>query len=129
MRQEYVRKIADFIQEHIRLYDRDQLEEFIQTHESYGTLDFAINTSNSIVAVVRFNVSDDGKCAHVLDFCIRKEHRNNGVINDFLERALIRFPKLLEIEFQRGIRGCERSRRLNIQRILRRSNNYVRAIS
>ena len=116
----YLEKILDFIQEHLKYHDRELLADYIKQHEKFGTLDYALDTNNNIVAVCRWNVSDDGKVASVLDFAIAGAYRRKGIGRDFIERAMRKFSKIEKIEFQRSIRGDERFRKVNIQGIIKR---------
>lgn len=117
---EYHDKLVIFIRNHIRLYDEDLLKEYIRQHESFGTMDYAVDTNDNIVGFIRFNLSDDGKCVHVLDFCVKEQHRWRGIGRDFIKRALVKFPNIEKIRFQRGLRGQEEYKELNIKGILKR---------
>lgn len=114
-------KILDFIQEYLKYPDRELLREYVIKHEEYKTLDYAVDTGDAIVAVCRWNISDDGKVVSVLDFAIKDTYRKKGIGRDFVIRAMKKFPNIEVIRFQRGIRGCDRFRNINIKGILKRN--------
>lgn len=117
----HVDKIIDFIQHHLKYKDRDLIKKYLAEHIAYGTFDYAIDSSGEIVAICRWNLSDDALVCFVLDFAIRSDFRNSGIGRDFVLRALKKFPNIKFLEFQRGLRGCDRPRRVNIKAILKRN--------
>lgn len=110
-------KVLDFIQEHLKYKDRELLEKYIKEHEKYGTIDYAVDTNGDIVGVVRWNMI--GNVASVLDFAIKKEFRNKRIGTDFIIRAMMKFPQIEKIEFNRGLRKEDRVRSLSIKGIFK----------
>lgn len=111
-------KILDFIQWYLKYQDRNLIKEYIDKNKEYGTFDYAVDTDDKVVAIVRWNM--DGNIAEVLDFAVREEYRNQGIGRDFVLRALERFPQIKYLRFKRGIRGDDRMRKISIQGILKR---------
>lgn len=112
-------KIVNFIIRHNKYKDRKLIKEYLEQHRKYGTLDYGIDEESNIVAVVRWNINGD--IADVLDFSIRKDFRNKGLIKDFIKRAMVRFPEIKYISFKRGVRGDHRIRKINVDFILKRN--------
>lgn len=113
-------EIVDFIIKHIGYYDRDKIKEYIQKHIQYGTFDYAVDEKKNIIGCVRFNVTD-GDIFDVFDFSIDKEWRRKGIGKDMILRALKKFPDVRYIRFQRFIRGDERYKIMEIDKIIKRN--------
>lgn len=111
-------KLTEFIQEHLKYKDGEQIRKYIKDHKKYGTIDYAIDENGNIIGIVRWNISEDGTVAMILDSAVKKEFRNRNIMKGFLERALKRFTKVTHLEYQRGLYGDERIRRLPINRVL-----------
>lgn len=113
-----IEPILDFALKHLRYTDRDLLRDYINEHNKYGTIDYAIDDKGNIIAMCRWNMSVDGDVAIILDFCIDKEWRNKGFCKNFILRAMEKFPKIEKLQFIRGVRGDFRIRLLSIKKIL-----------
>lgn len=111
-------KILNFIQKYLKYQDRELMRDYLVKHEKYGTSDVIV-CDGDVVAVSRWNISDDGKTAYVLDLAIREDWRGKGLFRDILERRMKQFNKIEKIVFKRGVRGDERMRTLSIEDILR----------
>jgi len=112
--------ITEFIIKHNKYLDKEKLEEYVKQHQKYGTIDYAIDDKNNIIAVCRWNMSDNGIVAEILDFCIEEEWRNKGLGKDFIIKAMKRFPNAKYLEFKRGVRGDHRIRKIKVDFILNR---------
>ena len=112
-------KLVDFLCKHNKYEDRELLKSFLVRHNEFGTLLYAIDNNNNIIAVCRWNM--DGDRSLVLDFAVDEKFRNKGIGKDFILRALERFPMIKYLEFQRGVRGDMRRRTLAIDKILNRN--------
>jgi GNAT superfamily N-acetyltransferase len=119
--EEELNRIAEFLCEHNKYTDREMLKGYLREHGGYGTLDYGIDTDGNIVSVVRYNLSNDGSVADILDFAIRHDFRNKGLGKDFILRALKKWPNIKKLKFMRGVRGDGRIRELNIKGILERN--------
>lgn len=113
-------EITEFIIEHHGYYNKELIKEYVEFHNKYGTIDYAIDHEGYIIAVCRWNMSDDGRIAQVLDFAINEKWRNQGIGNDFIRRALKRFPSIEWLEFRRGLRN-KKLRKLEVKKVLLRS--------
>ena len=112
--------ISDFIVKHLKYENRKQLEEYVKKHFEYGTIDYAVDESNNIIACVRFNVSEDGLTFDIFDFSVEEKWRRKGVGRDLILRGLKRFPSVKYLRFQRVIRGDNRYKSLPIDKIIKR---------
>lgn len=109
-------KVLDFIQEHLKYVDREKLREYVRVHEGYGTFDYAVNEVGDIIGIVRWNMNGD--VAEVLDMAVREGFRGRKIGNDFIKKALNRFPSMKKLRFKRGLRGDDRKKELSVDRIL-----------
>jgi N-acetylglutamate synthase-like GNAT family acetyltransferase len=114
-------KIIDFIQENLKYHNRKLLEEYIDEHEKYGTILFALNELGEVIAVCRWNMKENNTVGEILDLAIRDDWKRKGIAKDFINNALKRFPKATHLEFKRGVRGDERIRKLKIDAIIKRN--------
>lgn len=114
-------KLICFVRKYLKYEDEGLLKVYIMKHFEYGTIDYAIDSNGEIVALCRWNVSDDGKIGDILDFAVREDFRNTCVGKDFIKRALKRFNKMETLRFKRGLRGDERIRNVSIDKILKRN--------
>jgi hypothetical protein len=109
--------LASFVCQYNENYTDWILADCLRRHESYGTLNFEID-EKGIKYVVRWNVLGD--CADVLDFYIRPDSRNSGLIKEVLLKALRSWPNLKRMRFKRYTKYPGRDKRdYSIERILK----------
>jgi N-acetylglutamate synthase-like GNAT family acetyltransferase len=113
-------KLTDFIIEHLKYKDREQIKRYIKDHEKYGTIDYATDEMGNIIGVCRWNMSDDGTIGQILDLAVADGWRKKGLGRDFVLRAIKRWTKVTHLEYQRGLLGDKEWRRLPIKSILER---------
>jgi GNAT superfamily N-acetyltransferase len=117
--EELLDKLTDFIEKYLPYRDRDLIKDYIKQHKGFHTIDYAIDKGD-IVGICRWNISDDGKTAFILDLAIREDFRHKGVARDFLIRGLRIWKNVTHLQFKRGTRGDDRQRRIPIEAILKR---------
>jgi GNAT superfamily N-acetyltransferase len=114
-------KIADFIQRYAPHYtDRELLKEYILKHWEFKTA-FVMMDGEEIAAVCRWNISDDGKVAEILDLYIDEKFRGKKIIQMFLQKGLWIFPQVKYIRFERFMKYPNREKSLiPIEKVLKR---------
>jgi N-acetylglutamate synthase-like GNAT family acetyltransferase len=121
MTQEILYKIVDFIQKYLPYTDKELIKDYLEQHLHHHTIDYAIDTEGEVIGVCRWNLSEDGKTAHILDLAIRPDFRGKGVSRNFLERGLKIWKNVTHLVFERGARGDKREHKLPIEAILKRN--------
>lgn len=114
-------KIADFIQKHAPHYtDRELLKEYILRHFEFKTA-FVMQDGEAIAAVCRWNVSEDGMVAEILDLYIDEKLRGKKIIQQFLQKGLWIFPSVKYIRFERFMKYPNKEKSLiPVEKILKR---------
>jgi hypothetical protein len=116
-----IEEITDFIIKYSSYIHRDKIKEFIQKHIEYNTCMYLTDKNGEIAAVVRWNVIDNGRVAHVLDLIIREDFRNNGMIKTLLIKGLMKFPTVRYLSWERLGKYPKRKPRIySIWEILKR---------
>jgi hypothetical protein len=66
-----------------------------------------------VVAIARWNISEDGETADILDFAIREDWRryNRNLMRQMLFKGWWGFPKVKRFSFVRGWKYPEREKR------------------
>jgi len=119
---ELLDKLTDFVQKYLPYRDRNLIRHYIELHEGYNTIDYAIDDRGEIIGLCRWNVSKSGTVGHILDLVIRPDWRGRGLARSFLIRALKRFPKGKYLTFEREKKYPNREQRyIPIEQILKRS--------
>lgn len=74
----------------------------VQRHKEYKTCRIVVDPlDGSIVCVCLWNVSADGKVAHVIDLVIREDWRNKGLVQRILEDGRKIWP-IEKLTWERG---------------------------
>lgn len=115
-------KIVDFYLKYSgRFSGRDEIKQVILKHFLYLTGLVGMDERGEITWVCRWNISPSGQVADVLDFYVREDHRNNGVIREVLEKGLKIFPTVKYIGWERASRKEDRGYRYYpIDKLLRK---------
>lgn len=112
-------KVSNFILKYNKYKDINLIRKYVEEHFKYRTIDYAVDENNNIIAVVRWNVINE--YFNILDFCISEDYRKKGLGCKFIIKGLKYFPDVKYLQFQRGVRGDERIRKLSIDKVLRRN--------
>jgi len=118
---EILEKLVEFVKKYLPYTDKDLIKKYLEEHNAYHTLYYAIDVQGEIVGVCRWNISEDSKTAYILDLAIRPDFRKMGVGKDFLKRGLSLWKNVTHLVFKRGTRGDERERKIPIEAILKRN--------
>ncbi len=114
-------RLTDFLIKYHKYEDKEIVKEYVAQHLKYGTIDWATDENDEIVAVVRWNMSEDGTVAYILELSIREDLRGRKIGSDFIVKALVRFPQLEWLEFGRWMKEHKNKRRkLNINKFLKK---------
>jgi len=117
-------KIVSFIKKYSPYRDEEKIKEYIKLHLDYKTCFVGTDNLGEITFICRWNISQDGKTADILDLYIREDWRNKDLIRQLLERGLWIFPKVEYITFERGVKYPNKNRKVySVERILKRSRN------
>lgn len=114
-----LKKLVDFIQNYLPYRKRKFIEKEVIKHLKYRTIQYFIDSEGEIVGLCRWNISDDGKIAHILDLIVREDYRKTGVARRFLKNGLKLFGSVKYLEFEREFRGDRRKRLIPIEYILK----------
>jgi len=97
-------EIIDFIVKYYPFYKNQESEVryAISLHLKYKTC-MVVRDEKGIVSVVRWNISPDGETAHLLDWIIRPDCRNQGLGRRMLLELLKGFPNVKKIKFEREV--------------------------
>lgn len=116
--------IADFVIKYggRKKEEREKIKEVIKQHINYKTC-IVVHDLDGVVAVCRWNISNSGKVAHILDLIIKPEHRNKHYINRLLIKGLKIWPSVKFLEWEREIKYPNRERKyFSVEKILKRRN-------
>lgn len=120
-------EIVRFAREYFREVDPMELERIVDEHWVYGTID-SVYKDGEIIAVVRWNISADGRVCDVLDLLICEGENGFRVMKHLIARNWHRFPTVRHIRFDRPEKYPGRSHRMYpIRKILqlgRREKRY-----
>jgi len=98
--------ITDFVIKYSSYTKRDELKERIRKHLEFNTCIYAVDTKGEIFAVCLWNV--EGNTAHVIDFMVREDFRNNGMIKTVLIKGLLKYPYVTHLRWERRTKYPDR---------------------
>jgi N-acetylglutamate synthase-like GNAT family acetyltransferase len=113
-------KIVDFYEKYLGTHDRSTAKEYIKEHLKYGTVDYAADENGNVIGLCRWNI--DGTTARIIDLAIAPEWRKKGLGKHFLVRGLKIWKNVTHVEFERGLRGDHRRKKIPIGFILKHNN-------
>lgn len=113
-------KIIDFILKYSQYNDADKIKEIVERHILFKTCIVVYDNSKEkeIAAVCRWNISDSGKVATILDLIIKLDHRNKGLIRRILLKGLRVWPNVEYIQFEREMKDTKGLRAYPVKRFL-----------
>lgn len=114
-------KIIKFYEEYLGTHDKTTARLFIEAHLKYATIDYAVDEKGEVIGLCRWNISPDGKIAHIIDLAIDSKWRKKGLGKHFLVRALKIWKNVTHLEFKRGLRQDNRRRLVPVEAILKRN--------
>lgn len=91
--------MKDEILEFVKKYESYNQDDIIAKHLEYGTID-AIKVDGDIKGVVRYNISESGKLADILELYVDSK-LGFRIIKDFIRNGLNNYPSLELIRFFR----------------------------
>lgn len=94
-------QIANFVLANTNYSGKKIIKRIIAKHLLYKTCIVVKDNNENIVAVARWNVSDDGTTAHVLDVIIRPDRRNCGFIKMLIHKGVSTFPSVKFLSWER----------------------------
>jgi len=101
--------------------NREKIKEAIVKHINYKTCIILMDLEG-IAGLCRWNVSDSGTVAHILDLIIAPKYRNKRFINRLLIKGLRLYPNVKFLEWEREIKYPNRERQyFSVDKILKRS--------
>ena len=118
MSEELLEKLTDFLQKYLPYGDRYLVKKYIQEHNTYHTLYYALD-KDKVIGLVRFNLSQDGETADILDLVIHPEYKGQGIAKSFITRALKEFPKGKFLTFKRGRKNRSEQRKIPISEFIK----------
>lgn len=95
-----IEEIYTFVRPAYPNLDDETVRDLIVGHWLFGTID-VVYREGKIIAVVRWNVSKDGKIFEVLDLVIAPGERGFILMKHLIARNWHRFPTVEYIRFQR----------------------------
>ena len=104
--------------------DRKLIKDAIEKHILFKTciILYKDKSEKEIVAVVRFNISQSGKVAHILDIIIAPEYRHKRVMKILLLKGLRMYPSVTHLVWERESKFPNRKQRyISVSRLLKRS--------
>ena len=117
-----INKIVQFIKENFEKYqkeDDEDLANIVLNHIRHNTFDILMR-KDEIRAVCRFNVINDGRVADILDLIISKEEKDGKkIIKYFIARGWMKFPSLVFLRFERGLKKRSEYRMYRIIKFLK----------
>jgi hypothetical protein len=90
-----VDQATDFIFVNSTYTDKDALKERIRKHYDYKTCKICLDGDGKVCAVCLWNISENGKVAHVVDMVIREDFRGK----DLMRRILAEGMKVWPVDF------------------------------
>lgn len=101
-------EVLDFIIKHFGYLDRDTARRLLDGHLQYKTCmilwDRSPDGIEKVVAFCRWNISEDGLKAYILELAIDKDFRNNNLMRRMLLHGLKAFPKVEKLRWERAQR-------------------------
>ena len=119
MTSDQIEKVIDFYIKYLGQLDKDKAREQILEHLKFGTVDYAVDDKGNIIGLCRWNISECGTVAKVIDLAIDPKWRKQGVGRSFLVRGLKLWKNVTHVEFERGARGDHRRKLIPIKYILK----------
>jgi hypothetical protein len=101
--------------------DKVQLFEQVDLHAQYGTLDW-VYKEGEMIAVVRYNIINNGRVADVLDLIIKKGNNSRKVIKYLIAGAWLKFPSLIYLRFERFFKDNKGYRMYRMDRFFKERN-------
>jgi len=117
-------EIVDFVSRYYSSYnDKDLIRLYISEHIKYKTCLIYYNEFNTILAVCRWNISDDGKTAYILDLIIHPAYRRDKrLLYMLLGKGLRMYPQVTSLTWKRENKYPERDKRTySVRKLLRRT--------
>jgi len=102
-----IEKITDFALKYLPYnVPKSVVADYIKQHVGYGTFFVLYDNVDEIVAIARWNISEDGDTADILDFAIRPDWRkyNRLLMRQMLFKGWWGFPKVKRFTFERGFK-------------------------
>lgn len=96
-----VSQATTFILENSRYTDKEKIEEVIQKHIEYKTCLIVYDDNDEITAVCRWNISEDGIVAHILDVIVRKDQRNLKLLRRLIYKGFEMWPGVKYLSWER----------------------------
>lgn len=96
----------------LKEFDAEGLYDDFIEHFKYGTADIYYE-NNKIVGAVRYNISDSGKTAYILDLFILDGFNGSKIMRYFGFRGKKKFPLLEYIKFKRERKFTEDKARVH----------------
>lgn len=90
-----VDKATDLVYDNSTYVNKEELRERIKKHYEYKTCKIVLDKDAEVCAVCLWNISEDGKVAHVLDMVIRKDFSGK----DLMRRILAEGMKVWPVDF------------------------------
>ena len=108
--------VSQYIEE-----NKEKIKEVIVQHINYKTC-IILNDLDGVAGVCRWNISDSGTVATILDLIIAPKYRNKRYINRLLIKGLRMYPNVKFLEWEREIKYPNRERQyFPVDKILKRS--------
>jgi len=114
-------KIVEFYSKYIRTIDKGTARKAVLEHLKYGTVDYAVEEKGNVIGLCRWNISENGTVARIIDLAVDEKWRRQGVAKNFLVRGLKLWKNIKFVEFERELRGDKRRRRIPVEFILKRN--------
>ena len=121
MTEEELNKIVEFYSRYIQTIDKEVAKVHILEHLKYGTIDYAVDEKGNVIGLCRWNISENGNIARMIDLAVDEKWRRQGVAKNFLIRGLKLWKNVKFVEFERELRGDKRRRKIPVEFILKRN--------
>lgn len=115
-----LQKIIEFYKKYLGTLEEKVAKFYIEEHLKYATMDYAANEKGEVIGICRWNI--DGNTARIIDLAIAPEWRHKGLGKHFLVRGLKLWKNVTHVEFERGLRGDHRRKKIPIEFILKHNN-------
>ena len=95
-----VESLTEFLWKHCEYLHKDNTKEIlrdaIKKHLEYKTIVW-VNDEKGLASVCRFDIEE--KTANILDVAVKKEYRNNNMLQVMLKTGLKFYPKVRQLKF------------------------------
>ena len=83
---------------------RTLIKKHLLMHETNKTLIYSLDDQGEVIGMIRFNARPETGVGEIIDFAIRPDWRNKGLLKSFVKKAMETWPMGKYLTFQRELK-------------------------